>query len=100
MSPKECCWDNAVVESCFSILKLGLDLDDNSRELISPQKLERDLAFWIEGYYNRERRHSTISSFSAIDYEQQSIAARTLTPVNPRDLSTKSGEPHSAKIRL
>ncbi|MGB5136652.1 MAG: IS3 family transposase [Prochlorococcaceae cyanobacterium] len=42
----------------------------------------RDLAFWIEGYYNRGRRHSTISYLSPIDYEQQFIAARTLTPVN------------------
>ncbi len=46
-------------------------------------ELQRDLAFWIEGYYNRERRHSTIGYLSPIDYEQQFIAARTLTPVNP-----------------
>jgi len=29
MSAKGCCWDNAVVESFFSNLKLELDLDDN-----------------------------------------------------------------------
>jgi putative transposase len=83
MSAKGCCWDNAVVESFFSTLKLELDLDDDRDVLISPQQLQRDLAFWIEGYYNRERRHSTIGYMSPIDYEQAFIAARTITPVNP-----------------
>jgi putative transposase len=83
MSAKGCCWDNAVVESFFSTLKLELDLDDNRRELITPQQLQRDLAFWIEGYYNRERRHSTIGYLSPIDYEQQFNTARTLTQVKP-----------------
>jgi transposase InsO family protein len=83
MSAKGCCWDNAVVESFFSTLKLELELDDNRKELVSPPQLQRDLAFWIEGYYNRERRHSTIGYLSPIDYEQQFIAARTLTHVNP-----------------
>ncbi|SBO44315.1 IS3 element protein InsF (fragment) [Cyanobium sp. NIES-981] len=49
MSAKGCCWDNAVVESFFSTLKLELDLDDHREALISPQQLQRDLAFWIEG---------------------------------------------------
>ncbi|MGC5197949.1 IS3 family transposase [Aphanothece microscopica] len=40
------------------------------------------MAFWIEDYYNRERRHSTIGYLSPIDYEQEFIAARTLNPVN------------------
>jgi transposase InsO family protein len=34
--------------------------------LISPQQLQRDLAFWIEGDYNRERRHSTSGYLSSI----------------------------------
>ena len=82
MSAKGCCWDNAVVESFFSTLKLELNLDDDREVLISPQQLQRDLAFWIEGYYNRERRHSTIGYISPIDYEQACIAAHTITPVN------------------
>jgi transposase InsO family protein len=57
MSAKGCCWDNAMVARFFSTLKLELDLDDNREDLISPQQLQRDLAFWIEGYRNRERRH-------------------------------------------
>jgi putative transposase len=44
--------------------------------------MQRDLAFWLEGYYNRERRHSTIGYLSP-GYEQAFISARTLTPVHP-----------------
>ena len=72
-----------MVESFFSTLKLELYLDDSRDTLISPQQLQRDLAFWIEGYYNRERRHSTIDYLNPIDYEQQLITAHTLTSVNP-----------------
>jgi len=83
MSAKGCCWDNAVVESFFSTLKHELGLDDDARTLISPQQLIRDLAFWIDGYYNRERRHSTIAYLSPIDYEQQFTNTLTLVPVKP-----------------
>ncbi|MFM7677036.1 MAG: hypothetical protein ACKO5F_15975 [Synechococcus sp.] len=60
-----------------------MDLDDHREALISPQQLQRNLAFWIEGYYNRERRHSTIGYRNPIEYEQQFITASILTPVNP-----------------
>lgn len=45
---------------------------------------QRDLAFWIEGYYNRERRHSTIGYLrrTFVD-EQQSVSTPKLTPVQP-----------------
>ena len=83
MSAKGCCWDNAVVESFFSTLKLELDLDDDAQILKSPQQLIRQLAFWIDGYYNSERRHSTIGYLRPIDYEQKFIATRTLTTARP-----------------
>jgi len=81
MSAKGCCWDNAVVESFFSTLEHELDLDDAAEGLLSSQQLQSRLAFWIDGYYNRERRHSTIDYLSLIDYEQQFTAARTLINV-------------------
>ena len=49
----------------------------------TPQQLIRHLAFWIDGYYNRERRHSTIGYLSPIDYEQQFINTRKLTTARP-----------------
>ena len=81
MSAKVCCWDNAVVESFFSTIKHEMGLDDDAKTLLSPQQLIRDLAFWIDGYYNRERRHSTNAYLSPIDYEQQFIDRRKLDTV-------------------
>lgn len=83
ISAKGCCWDNAVVESFFSTLRLELDLDDYHEVLISLQQLQRDLALWIEGYSNRARRHSTITYLSPIVDEQHFIAAHTVACVNP-----------------
>ncbi len=83
MSAKGCCWDNAVVESFFSTLKHELDLDDNVEILLSSQQLQSRLAFWIDGYYNREHRHSTNGYQSPIDYEEQCVTVRTLTTVGP-----------------
>jgi putative transposase len=83
MSSEGCWWDNAVEESFFSTLKMELNLDDVRDDLISLQRLQRDLVFWIDGSFNRERRHSTICYLSPIDYGQASIATRKLTRVNP-----------------
>ena len=60
-----------------------MDRDDDAETLNSPQQLIRHLAFWIDCYYNRERRHSTIGYLSPINYEQQFINTRTLSPVKP-----------------
>ncbi len=83
MSAKGCCWDNAVVESFISTLKHELDLDDDAEALLSSQQLQTHLAFWIDGYYNRERRHSTIGHLSRIAYEQHFINTRKLKSVRP-----------------
>jgi putative transposase len=83
MSANGCCLDIAVVESFFSTLKNELGLDDDAKTQNSPKQLIRNLAFWIDGYYNRERRHSTIGYLSPIDYEQQFVNASTLSHVEP-----------------
>jgi transposase InsO family protein len=83
-----------VVESFFSTLKHVLDVDADAPVLQTLQQLQRQLAFWIDGYYNRERRHSTIGYLRPIDHVQQYIAARTLTTARPSSLSIESGQPH------
>ncbi len=51
------CWDNAAAEAFFATLK---------RELIyryhwnNPKILERDLYYWIEGWYNNRRAHMSL----------------------------------------
>jgi len=61
----------------FSTLKHDLGLDDDAETRISPQHLQRDLAFWIEAPYNPERFYSTIGNSA------ESITSRSSsTPVH------------------
>ncbi|MGH9615057.1 MAG: IS3 family transposase [Bryobacteraceae bacterium] len=72
MSRRGDCWDNAVVESFFATLK---------RECIRPHRwptrasLLRALARYLDGWYNRERRHSSLDYLSPMVYEQQLMRA-------------------------
>ena len=68
MSRKGNCWDNAVVESFFSMLKTDLAADcrwETRTEAISA------VVEWIEGWYNRERMHSTLGDISPVAFEAQ-----------------------------
>ena len=70
MSRKGNCWDNAVVESFFSTLKR--ELDDRiyeSRELARATLFE-----YIEIWYNRKRRHSTLGYVSPEQFERSQAA--------------------------
>jgi len=72
MSRRGNCWDNAVVESFFATLKRGLI---HRQSWPTRQSLERALVDYIEGWYNRKRRHSTLGYLSPVAYEQQLIHA-------------------------
>jgi putative transposase len=66
MSRKGNCWDNAVMESFFSTLKLELDLD----KMIGDRAFTRTTVFsWIEGWYNRVRKHSGLGYLSPAQFE-------------------------------
>lgn len=68
MSRKGNCWDNAPVESFFATIK---------RELIhhcryqTRDEARRDIFEYIEVFYNRQRKHSSIAYLSPAQYEQQ-----------------------------
>jgi transposase InsO family protein len=67
MSRKGNCWDNAVVESFFSTLKLELDL----KKVIGSRAVTKAVVFdWIEVFYNRKRLHSTIGYQSPVEFEE------------------------------
>jgi putative transposase len=57
MSRKGDCWDNAVAESFFAILKTELVYQN---DFYSLKEAEKALFEYIEVDYNRKRRHSTI----------------------------------------
>jgi transposase InsO family protein len=66
MSRRGNCWDNAVAESFFGPMKddLGLDRPYSTREIGRAV-----IADYIDGFYNPERRHSTLDYRSPIEYE-------------------------------
>ena len=66
------CWDNAVVESFFASLKTELveGADWRTRE-----EARRALFAYLEVWYNRRRRHSTLGYRSPAQFEQLWTAA-------------------------
>ena len=56
------------MESFFSTLKLELDLD----VVIGNRDFTRSTVFtWIEGWYNRVRRHSSLGYLSPAEFEEK-----------------------------
>ena len=72
MSRKGECWDNAVLESFFSSLKRELlgDVIFESRAVARQAIFE-----YIEIFYNRQRRHSTLGYLTPLEFECQAEAA-------------------------
>ena len=68
MSRKANCWDNAVAESFFATLELELIL--NAR-WATRDEARRAIFRYIETWYNRERRHSTLDYVSPAAYEER-----------------------------
>lgn len=67
MSRKGDCWDNAVVESFFATLKVEL----KGKALWKTRQEARTAIFeYIEAWYNRRRRHSTIGYVSPMEFEE------------------------------
>jgi putative transposase len=60
-------YDNAVAETFFATLKKELV---NRRSWPSRLELQSAVFEYIEAFYNRRRRHSTLSMLSPADYEQ------------------------------
>jgi len=61
------CYDNAVVESFFSTLKRELVHHEKYR---THEEAKRSLFEFIEVFYNRQRRHSTLGYRSPAEYEK------------------------------
>jgi transposase InsO family protein len=57
------CYDNAAMESAWGTLKTELDDDDDGQLGWSTrQHAKSDVFFYLEGFYNRSRRHSRVPS--------------------------------------
>jgi putative transposase len=70
MSRKGDCYDNAPMESFFHTLKTELV---HHRQYATREEAERDIFAYIEGFYNRTRRHSAIDYISPIEMELKAV---------------------------
>jgi transposase InsO family protein len=68
MSAKGNCYDNAVVEAFFSTLKRERT---SRRRYTTREDAERDLFEYIEVFYNRRRRHTSLGGVSPLEFERQ-----------------------------
>ena len=73
MGSKGDCFDNAVAESFFATLK---------KELVHRQawptrrELASEVFEYVEAFYNRQRRHSTLGYLSPLEYENSTLSDR------------------------
>jgi len=72
------CWDNAVVESFFATLKT--ELFSKGHPFSTRQEARTAIFEYVEGFYNRARRHSTLGYLSPVEFEQR--AADSITGVH------------------
>jgi cellulose synthase/poly-beta-1,6-N-acetylglucosamine synthase-like glycosyltransferase len=67
-SRKGNCWDNAVMESFFSRLKVELIYAENYKRI---EDAKAGIFEYIELFYNQSRRHSAIGYVSQNEYENR-----------------------------
>lgn len=70
MSGKGNCYDNAVAESFFHTLKTEMVYQTIFE---TRQEAMNDIFEYIEIFYNRQRRHSSLKYFSPVDFENRNI---------------------------
>jgi transposase InsO family protein len=71
MSRRGNCWDNAVVESFFGTLKQELV---NRCRFTTRDVARREVFAYIELWYNRQRRHSSLGYLSPAEFERRALA--------------------------
>ena len=104
MGSKGDCFDNAVAESFFATLKKELV---HRRSWPTRRELTSEVFEYIEAFYNRVRRHSTLGMLAPLEFENRTLidrptqlrrfAAQGLTTSDHQQLEpespTLSGEP-------
>jgi putative transposase len=70
MSKKGDCYDNSMIESFWATLKKECA---EIRIFSSRNEAKRMIFEYIEVYYHRKRRHSSLGYLSPVEYEEQEI---------------------------
>jgi putative transposase len=85
MSRRGDCYDNAVAESFFSTLEHELG---GEAKWATHEEAIRAVSEYIDGFYNPERRHSTLGGLSPIEFERRALrgipGSRGFAPAPPR----------------
>ncbi|MEG2334965.1 IS3 family transposase, partial [Chryseobacterium sp.] len=68
MSRRGNCWDNAVAESFFKSLKTELIYGN---KLITKEKMKLEIFEYIEVWYNKKRRHSSLNYKTIEEFNNQ-----------------------------
>jgi putative transposase len=68
MSRKGNCWDNAVAESFFGSFKAERV---HGTHWATRAEARSAVVEWIEGWYNRERIHTSLNDLSPVEFEEQ-----------------------------
>lgn len=72
MSRRGNCWDNAHCESFFHSLKTELVYRTNFK---TREEAKQSIFEWIETWYNRQRRHSSLEYMAPEEFEKIALAA-------------------------
>jgi len=75
MSRRGDCWDNAVIESFFATLKLDLVVRRNYR---TRAEARQEIFWYIEAFYNRRRRHSSLDYLSPVEFEARAAKSEAV----------------------
>ncbi len=72
-------WDNAPVESFFGTLKQELV---HRYDFVTRAAAQSKIFEWMEVWYNRARRHSSLGYISPVEFERRASLAGSAPPVS------------------
>ena len=77
MSRSGNCWDNVVVESFLGTLTTELF---PARRDLTQEQARTEIFAYLDGFYNRVRRHSTLGYLSPVEFERRAAHSTRRSP--------------------
>jgi len=96
MSRRGNCYDNAVTESFFGTLKTELV---HHQSYATREAARQSLFEYIEVFYNRQRRHSSLSYMNPLEYEQQRMSGAQAVRRSEADAALQESSAHELRDR-
>ena len=88
------CFDNAAIESFHASLKKDLIY---RRSWPTRQQARTAIFDYVEAFYNRRRRHSTLGMLSPVDYEAANRLAIGQLPIDASRAGARAGAREKVK---